>query len=92
MIYYKQGMKRPAPPATPSKFSSIAHLFFYPLMTPYDRAIPSLDLLGRDFMLLGNLVKVLGNVIWCASHAPSEPVMARTLLGFLWAIRYHSSR
>jgi telomere length regulation protein len=86
-----KGPRAPPPTATPSRFSAVAPLFFYPLIAPYDRAIPSLDLLGRDSLLLGHLVRVLGNVAWCACHAPCQPAMARSLLEFLWAVRYHNS-
>jgi telomere length regulation protein len=86
-----KGPRVPPPTATPSRFSAVAPLFFYPLIAPYDRALPSLDLLGRDSLLLGHLVRVLGNVVWCACHAPCQPAMARSLLEFLWAVRYHNS-
>jgi telomere length regulation protein len=86
-----KGRKKPPPPATPSRFSPVAPLFFFPLMASYDRATPGLDLLGRDSLLLGHLVRVLGNVVWSACHAPCEPAMARALLEFLWSIHYHPS-
>ena len=70
----------------------MATLFFFPLLAPFDKPQSSLDLVGRDSLLLGHLVRVLGNVVWCACHAPNQPVMGRTLLEFLWSLRYHPSR
>lgn len=58
-------------------------------MKSYDRVIPTLDLLGRDSLLLGHLVQTLGHVVWCSCHCPAEPAMARALLEFLWTLRYH---
>lgn len=87
-----QGPKKLPSSPTPSKFSPVAPLFFFPLMASYDQFLPTLDLLGRDSMLLGHLVQTLGNVLWCASHSPSQPAMACALLEFVWALRYHPSR
>jgi telomere length regulation protein len=86
-----KGPQKVPPPSTPSKFSPVAPLFFFPLMAPYDHALPTLDLLGRDSVLLGHMVRTLGHVVWCACHSPSEPAMARALLEFVWALRYHPS-
>ena len=85
-----QGPQKPS--GSPNKFLPVAPLFFFPLMAPYDTASPALNLLGRDHLLLGNLVRTLGNVLWCASHSPAQAAMATALLDFVWALRYHPSR
>ena len=88
---FLQGPQKP-PQSSPNKFLPVAPLFFFPLMAPYDVASPALDLLGRDHLLLGNLVRTLGNVLWCAANSPNQVSMATALLNFVWALRYHPSR
>ena len=87
-----QGSCQPPPSPSPNRFSPVAPLFFFPLMASYDAALPTLDLLGRDTLLLGNLLHTLSTVLFAATHCPAEPAMAAALLEFCWALRYHPSR
>lgn len=87
-----QGPRHPPPSPSPNRFSPVAPLFFFPLMASYDAALPTLDLLGRDTLLLGNLLHTLSTVLFAATHCPAEPPMAAALLEFSWALRYHPSR
>lgn len=82
---------RSRPEAQASRFAPVAPLFFFPLMSCFDRPVNTLDLLGQDVLVLGELLHTLGTVIHCASHAPIQPAMATALIDFVWGFRYHSN-
>lgn len=58
-------------------------------MNQFDQPVNTLDLLGQDSLVLGNLLYTLGTVMYAAMNIPLAAVMATTLLDFLWAVRYH---
>lgn len=49
----------------------------------------TLDLLGEDSLVLGNLLYTLGTVMYAATNLPVVVAMALAFLDFLWAVRYH---
>ena len=59
-------------------------------MAMFDCPVATLDLLGRDSLVLGSLLHTLGTVMYCATNAPLAPTMATALLDFLWVLRYHN--
>lgn len=59
-------------------------------MAMFDCPVATLDLLGRDSLVLGSLLHTLGTVMYCATNAPLAPTMAAALLDFLWVLRYHN--
>ena len=58
-------------------------------MNQFDQSINTLDLLGQDSLVLGNLLYTLGTVMYAATNIPLAGAMATALLDFLWALRYH---
>ena len=80
-----------APPkATANRFSNVAGHFFFPLLQGFDNHQNTFDLLGKDCLVLGSLVCTLGNIMYCARGTLVAQNMARSLLEFLWLLRYHS--
>ncbi len=61
-------------------------------MVSYDNPLNTLQLLGQDCLVLGNLLHTLGTMMHCASNTPLSPAMASALMDFLWALRYHHSQ
>lgn len=59
-------------------------------MNRFDHQVNTLDLLGEDSLVLGNLLYTLGTVMYAATHLPLVSAMAVALLNFLWSLRYHS--
>ena len=90
-LIYFQGPSKSPPKPVPNKFVSVAPLFFFPLMNRFDQSINTLDLLGQDSLVLGNLLYTLGTVMYAATNIPLASTMATALLDFLWALRYHHS-
>ncbi|XP_061404098.1 telomere length regulation protein TEL2 homolog [Lethenteron reissneri] len=82
--------RAPEPTAAPNNFAAVAGNFFFPLIRNYDNKLDTFDLLGEDHMVLARLLHTLGAIMHAASCAPLAPRMAKTLLDFLWALRYHS--
>ena len=58
-------------------------------MNRFDQSMNTLDLLGEDSLVLGNLLYALGTVMYSASDLPIVVAMALAFLDFLWAVRYH---
>lgn len=75
--------------ATPNRFLDVAPLFFFPLMNRFDQPMNTLDLLGEDSLVLGNLLYTLGTVMHAARNLPLISAMAVPFLDFLWVMRYH---
>ena len=88
-LYTPQGPSKALPTPVPNKFTNVAHLFFFPLMNRFDQPVNTLDLLGQDSLVLGNLLYTLGTVMYAATNLPLVPAMAAALLDFLWALKYH---
>ncbi|KAJ8245793.1 hypothetical protein GJAV_G00260380 [Gymnothorax javanicus] len=79
------------PPATPcaNRFAPVAGFFFFPLLRNYDKPQVTFDLMGSDHMLLGRLIHTLGLLMHLAVNAPVATQMGRSLVDFVWAVRYH---
>ena len=60
-------------------------------MNRFDQSTNTLDLLGEDSLVLGNLLYTLGTIMYAATNIPLAVSMATALLDFLWALRYHPS-
>eukprot|EP00249_Psilotum_nudum_P015616 c25430_g1_i1 orf=372-3560(-) len=66
-----------------NKFSPLAAAFMLPVMREYDKKRHGVDLLGRDFIVLGRLIYMLGVCIECIAFQPEAPVLAAPLLDML---------
>ncbi|PIK35251.1 putative telomere length regulation protein TEL2-like isoform X1 [Apostichopus japonicus] len=77
------------PQASANKFAAVAGHFFFPLMKTYDSPMNTMNLLAGDFFLLGRLVHTLAIILHSAQNTTICRQMAKTLLEFTWAIRYH---
>ena len=84
-----QGPSKAPPKPIANRFTEVAPLFFFPLMNRFDQPVNTLDLLGEDSLVLGNLLYTLGTVMYAASNLPVTCHMAVALLDFLWVVRYH---
>lgn len=60
-------------------------------MSHYDQSLTTVSLLGKDSLVLGNLLYTLGTVMHAAVHATVASVMGVALLDFLWVVRYDSA-
>ena len=58
-------------------------------MNRFDQPVKTLDLLGEDSLVLGNLLYTLGTVMYAASNLPVTGHMAVAFMDFLWVMRYH---
>lgn len=87
---FGQGKTKADPQPVENRFSTVAGYFFYPLMKNFDRQENTFDLLGEDSYVLSRLMYTLGIVIYAASNIPTVRQMARTLLEFIWVLRFHS--
>ncbi|KAL5748273.1 hypothetical protein ACOSQ2_025570 [Xanthoceras sorbifolium] len=66
-----------------NKFPLYAAAFMLPAMEGFDKKRHGVDLLGRDFIVLGKLIYMLGICIKCASLHPEASAMAPALLDML---------
>ncbi|CAL9247170.1 unnamed protein product [Arabidopsis halleri] len=66
-----------------NKFPLYAAAFMLPAMKEYDKKRHGVDLLGRDFVVLGKLVHMLGVCMQCASMHPEASALAISLLDML---------
>ncbi|KAI9173884.1 hypothetical protein LWI28_008063 [Acer negundo] len=66
-----------------NKFPLYAAAFMLPAMQGFDKKRHGVDLLGRDFIVLGKLIHMLGICIKCASLHPEASAMAPALLDML---------
>ncbi|XP_073219062.1 telomere length regulation protein TEL2 homolog isoform X3 [Lepidochelys kempii] len=78
------------PACGPNKFSSLAGHFFFPLIQNFDRPLVTFDLLGDDHLVLGRLVHTLAILMYFAIHAVAAAAMGKSLLEFVWALRFHT--
>nr|XP_046232569.1 telomere length regulation protein TEL2 homolog [Scatophagus argus] len=85
----RKGAAHPPPKATPNRYAPVAGHFFFPLLRNYDQPQVTFDLLGSDHLVLGRLIHTLGLFMHLAVNAPIAAQMARALLDFVWAVRYH---
>ena len=78
------------PKASTNKFANVAGYFFFPLLQGFDDRQNTFDLLGDDCMVLGSLTCSLGNMMYCARGLPIAQNMAKSLIEFVWVLRYHN--
>lgn len=78
------------PKASLNKFANVAGHFFFPLLQGFDNQQNTFDLLGEDCMVLGSLTCSLGNIMYSARGSLIAQNMAKSLLEFVWVLRYHN--
>lgn len=66
-----------------NRFPQYAAAFMLPAMQGYDQKRHGVDFLGRDFIVLGKLIYMLGVCIKCAAMHPEASVLASPLLDML---------
>ncbi|ESQ45708.1 hypothetical protein EUTSA_v10010098mg [Eutrema salsugineum] len=66
-----------------NRFPLYAAAFMLPAMREFDKKRHGVDLLGRDFVVLGKLVHMLGVCMQCASIHPEASALAISLLDML---------
>ncbi|XVF08761.1 hypothetical protein REPUB_Repub07fG0030800 [Reevesia pubescens] len=66
-----------------NKFPLYASAFMLPAMQGFDKKRHGVDLLGRDFLVLGKLIYMLGICMKCASMHPEASALAPPLLDML---------
>ncbi|XP_042040158.1 telomere length regulation protein TEL2 homolog isoform X1 [Salvia splendens] len=66
-----------------NSFPQYAAVFMLPAMQGHDQKRHGVDLLGRDFVVLGKLIHTLGVCIKCAAMHPEASVLAAPLLDML---------
>ncbi|KAK6148152.1 hypothetical protein DH2020_019064 [Rehmannia glutinosa] len=66
-----------------NSFPQYAAAFMLPAMREYDKKRHGVDLLGRDFIVLGKLIYMLGVCMKCAAMHPEASVLASPLLDML---------
>ncbi|KAL3649936.1 hypothetical protein CASFOL_006339 [Castilleja foliolosa] len=64
-------------------FPQYAAAFMLPAMQGYDKKRHGVDLLGRDFVVLGKLIYTLGVCMKCSAMHPEASVLASPLLDML---------
>ncbi|XP_045139914.1 telomere length regulation protein TEL2 homolog isoform X2 [Echinops telfairi] len=81
---------KPPPACGPNEFCAVAGCFFFPLIQRFDRPLVTFDLLGNDHLVLGQLTRTLGSLMYLAVNTTVAVPMAKALLGFVWALRFHT--
>ncbi|XP_039017198.1 telomere length regulation protein TEL2 homolog [Hibiscus syriacus] len=66
-----------------NKFPPYAAAFMLPAMQGFDKKRHGVDLLGRDFLVLGKLIYMLGVCMKCVSMHPEASALAPLLLDML---------
>ncbi|XP_057806839.1 uncharacterized protein LOC131021593 [Salvia miltiorrhiza] len=66
-----------------NSFPQYAAAFMLPAMQGFDQRRHGVDLLGRDFIVLGKLIHMLGVCMKCAAMHPEASVLAAPLLDML---------
>ncbi|KAK4779162.1 hypothetical protein SAY86_006690 [Trapa natans] len=66
-----------------NKFPIYAAAFMLPVMRGFDKKRHGVDLLGRDFLVLGKLIHMLGVCMKCISLHPEATALAPALLDML---------
>ncbi|KAJ6374435.1 hypothetical protein OIU78_030036 [Salix suchowensis] len=68
---------------TKNKFHVYSAAFMLPAMEGFDKKRHGVDLLGRDFIVLGKLIYMLGVCMRCVSMHPEASALAPSLLDML---------
>ncbi|KAJ7516652.1 hypothetical protein O6H91_22G066200 [Diphasiastrum complanatum] len=66
-----------------NKFAPFAASFMLPVMHEYDKRTHGVDLLGRDFIVLGRLIHMLGVCMESIALQPEAPVLGAAVLDML---------
>ncbi|XP_047341231.1 telomere length regulation protein TEL2 homolog [Impatiens glandulifera] len=66
-----------------NKFPQYAAAFMLPAMRGFDKKRQGVDLLGRDFIVLGKLIYMLGVCMKCAAMHPEASALAPALIDML---------
>ncbi|XP_024976504.1 telomere length regulation protein TEL2 homolog isoform X1 [Cynara cardunculus var. scolymus] len=66
-----------------NKFPPFAAAFMLPAMQGFDKKRHGVDFLGRDFIVLGKLIHMLGTCMKCSAMHPEASVLALPLLDML---------
>ncbi|KAM3287033.1 telomere length regulation protein TEL2 [Capsicum chacoense] len=66
-----------------NKFPQYAAAFMLPSMAEFDKKRQGVDLLGRDFIVLGKFIYMLGVCMKCSAMHPEASVLASPLLELL---------
>ncbi|CAH9066105.1 unnamed protein product [Cuscuta epithymum] len=66
-----------------NKFPQYAAMFMLPVMQTFDKKRHGVDLLDRDFFVLGKVIYMLGVCMKCAAMHPEASVLASPLLDLL---------
>ncbi|XP_070043661.1 uncharacterized protein [Nicotiana tomentosiformis] len=66
-----------------NKFPQYAAAFMLPAMEGFDKKRHGVDLLGRDFLVLGKLIYMLGVCVKCSAMHPEASILASPLLELL---------
>ena len=66
-----------------NRFPLYAATFMLPAMEGFDQKRHGVDLLGRDFLVLGKLIYMLGTCMRCMARHPEASSLAPALLDFL---------
>lgn len=74
-----------------NRFPQYAAAFMLPAMQGFDKKRHGVDLLGRDVIVLGKLIYMLGVCIKCAAMHPEASVLAFPLLDMLRSRYWHFS-
>lgn len=70
-------------PARKNRFAPLAAAFMLPVMRDYDKKRRGVDLLGRDFHVLGGVLSMLGVCVECISMQREAPILGAGLLEML---------
>ncbi|KAI7727435.1 hypothetical protein M8C21_020440 [Ambrosia artemisiifolia] len=75
-----------------NKFPPFAAAFMLPAMQGFDKKSHGVDFLGRDFIVLGKLIHMLGICMKCSAMHPEASALALPLLDMLSTreIRHHA--
>jgi telomere length regulation protein len=79
----EKGVENQAEWSHDNKFPQYAAAFMLPAMQGFDKKSQGVDFLGRDFIVLGKLIYMLGACMKCAVHHPEASVLSLPLLDML---------
>lgn len=91
-VFRSVEVQQPTSAATLNRFASVCDNFFFPLLQSTTVGGAHLDLMGRDYFLLGRLLFTLGTVLHCAENCPRVVTMAKALSDVVWPLRFHDER
>ena len=72
-----------------AQFGSVASRFFYPLVAHFDKSTPGLDMIGRDFTVLTELLRTVAVFVECARNTIDVVSMSAVALQIVLTLRFH---